>query len=72
MLLALEKRDLISRVPVNDTRLVQAGDMFQTAIPVIQVSGSIAAEEFYCRGLGFTLLSSWRLDETKDDPRTVK
>ena len=43
--------------------------MFQTAIPVIQVSGSIAAEEFYCKGLGFRLLSSWRPDETKDDPR---
>ena len=43
--------------------------MFQTAIPVIQVSGSIAAQEFYCNGLGFTLLSSWRPDETKDDPR---
>jgi uncharacterized glyoxalase superfamily protein PhnB len=43
--------------------------MFQTAIPVIRVSGSIAAEEFYCKGLGFTLLSSWRPDETKDDPR---
>ena len=43
--------------------------MFQTAIPVIQVSGSIAAQDFYCNGLGFTLLSSWRPDETKDDPR---
>ena len=43
--------------------------MFQTAIPVLQVSGSIAAEEFYCKGLGFTLLSSWRPDEAKDDPR---
>jgi hypothetical protein len=43
--------------------------MFQTAIPVIQVSGSIAAEEFYCKRLGFTLLSSWRPDETRDDPR---
>jgi len=43
--------------------------MFQTAIPVIQVSGSVAAEEFYCKGLGFKLLSSWRPDETKDDPR---
>ena len=37
--------------------------MFQTAIPVIQVSGSVAAEEFYCNALGFTLLSSWRPDE---------
>jgi uncharacterized glyoxalase superfamily protein PhnB len=44
-------------------------DMFQTAIPVMQVSGSTRAEEFYCQRLGFTLLSSWRPDETKDDPR---
>jgi uncharacterized glyoxalase superfamily protein PhnB len=43
--------------------------MFQTAIPVIRVSNSLAAEAFYCKGLGFTLLSSWRPDETKDDPR---
>ena len=43
--------------------------MFQTAIPVIQVSSSVAAQEFYCSGLGFTLLSSWRPDESKDDPR---
>jgi uncharacterized glyoxalase superfamily protein PhnB len=43
--------------------------MFQTAIPVIQVGGSKAAEAFYCQGLGFTLVSSWRPDETKDDPR---
>ncbi len=42
--------------------------MFQTAIPVIQVSGSIAAHEFYCKGLGFVVLASWRPDETKDDP----
>jgi uncharacterized glyoxalase superfamily protein PhnB len=44
-------------------------DMFETAIPIIQVTGSIAAEEFYCQGLGFTLVSSWRPDETRDDPR---
>ena len=43
--------------------------MFQTAIPVIQVSGSVAAEKFYCNALGFTLLSSWRPDESRDDPR---
>ena len=43
--------------------------MFQTAIPVIRVSSSIAAEAFYSKGLGFKLLSSWRPDETKDDPR---
>jgi catechol 2,3-dioxygenase-like lactoylglutathione lyase family enzyme len=43
--------------------------MFQTAIPVIQVIASSAAEEFYCKGLGFTLLTSWRPDEAKADPR---
>jgi uncharacterized glyoxalase superfamily protein PhnB len=43
--------------------------LFQTAIPVVQAGRSIVAEEFYCKGLGFTLLSSWRPDETKDDPR---
>jgi uncharacterized glyoxalase superfamily protein PhnB len=42
--------------------------VFQTAIPIIRVSGSIAATEFYCKSLGFTLLSSWRPDETKPDP----
>jgi uncharacterized glyoxalase superfamily protein PhnB len=42
--------------------------VFQTAIPIIRVSGSIAAQEFYGKGLGFTLLSSWRPDETKPDP----
>ena len=42
--------------------------MFQTAIPIIQVSGALAAREFYCNALGFTLLASWRPDETKDDP----
>jgi uncharacterized glyoxalase superfamily protein PhnB len=43
--------------------------MFQTAVPLIQVRHSIAAEAFYCGCLGFRLLSSWRPDETKDDPR---
>lgn len=43
--------------------------MFRTAVPVIRVSSSTAAEGFYCKGLGFTLLASWRPDETKDDPR---
>jgi len=42
--------------------------VFQTAIAVIQVSSSIAAQEFYCKGLGFAVLASWRPDETKDDP----
>ena len=29
--------------------------MLKTAIPVFHVSDSLAAEEFYCRGLGFSL-----------------
>ena len=42
--------------------------MLKTAIPVIYVSDSKRAEEFYCRRLGFTLLSSWRSQETNADP----
>jgi len=43
--------------------------MFETAIPVLQVRRSVAAEEFYCQGLGFTLLYSWPSDDTQRDPR---
>src|SRR5579862_2722243 len=43
--------------------------MFETAIPVLQVRRSVAAEEFYCRGLGFTLLDSWPSADTRHDPR---
>ena len=43
--------------------------MFQTAVPVLQARVSSAAEKFYCRGLGFTLLSSWPSTETHPDPR---
>jgi uncharacterized glyoxalase superfamily protein PhnB len=43
--------------------------MFEAAIPVLQVRSSSAAEEFYCRGLGFTLLNSWPIAETRTDPR---
>jgi uncharacterized glyoxalase superfamily protein PhnB len=43
--------------------------MFETAIPVLQVRASVAAEEFYCRGLGFTLLASWPPADTRRDPR---
>ncbi len=42
--------------------------MFETAIPVIHVVNSVAAEEFYCKRLGFKLLSSWRPSETAMDP----
>jgi len=43
--------------------------MFETAIPIIRVSSSATAEEFYCKRLGFTVLSSWRVNATLDDPR---
>src|SRR5436190_15917841 len=43
--------------------------MFQSAIPIIRVSNSVAAEAFYCKHLGFTVLSSWRATETMDEPR---
>ena len=43
--------------------------MLKTAIPVIHVSDSVKAEDFYCKGLGFNLLSSWRPDGTVNDPR---
>lgn len=42
--------------------------MLRSAIPVLRVSESVAAEEFYCKGLGFRILSSWRPDETRKDP----
>jgi uncharacterized glyoxalase superfamily protein PhnB len=42
--------------------------MFKSAIPVLHVSSSAAAEEFYCNRLGFKQHFAYRLDETKPDP----
>jgi uncharacterized glyoxalase superfamily protein PhnB len=42
--------------------------MLKEAIPVIHISDSVKAEEFYCNGLGFKLVSSWRPDGTNKDP----
>jgi uncharacterized glyoxalase superfamily protein PhnB len=42
--------------------------MFETAIPVLRIRSARAAEAFYCRKLGFTLLAAWRPDQTRDDP----
>ncbi|HTL06040.1 MAG TPA: glyoxalase superfamily protein [Gemmatimonadales bacterium] len=36
---------------------------------MLRVQSSLAAEQFYCRGLGFTLLSSWPAADTPRDPR---
>jgi uncharacterized glyoxalase superfamily protein PhnB len=42
--------------------------MITRAIPVLHVSSSAAAEEFYCARLGFTRLFAWRPDPAKSDP----
>ena len=42
--------------------------MFQLAIPVLHVSRSAAAEDFYCNRLGFRRGFAYRLDEAKPDP----
>ena len=42
--------------------------MFKLAIPVIHVSSSAAAEEFYCNRLGFRRQFANRFDEAKPDP----
>ena len=42
--------------------------MFKRAIPVLHVSSSVAAERFYCAGLGFRREFAYRPDETRTDP----
>lgn len=42
--------------------------MFKSAIPVLHVSSSAAAEEFYCDRLGFILQFATPADRTKPDP----
>ncbi|HKY06063.1 MAG TPA: VOC family protein [Blastocatellia bacterium] len=42
--------------------------MFKSAIPVLHVSSSRAAEEFYCDRLGFSKQFAYRIDEAKPDP----
>ena len=42
--------------------------MFQTAIPVLHVTNSQEAEDFYCRLLGFQKEFDYLLDENKSDP----
>ena len=41
---------------------------FEQAIPVLHVSNSAAAEEFYCHRLGFRRRFAYRVDESKPDP----
>ena len=42
--------------------------MLRLAIPLLHVSSSDAAEDFYCRQLGFTLVSAYRPDPSLRDP----
>jgi hypothetical protein len=42
--------------------------MFKFAIPVLHVSSSAAAKEFYCKRLGFQQQFAYRPDEAKPDP----
>ena len=43
--------------------------MITSAIPVIAVSDSARAEDYYCRVLGFQKMSAYPPDATKPDPR---
>lgn len=38
------------------------------AVPVLHVSSSVAAEEFYCKRLGFQRRSAYRADDKLADP----
>lgn len=42
--------------------------MFRTSIPVLHVSSSQVAHEFYCERLGFECKFAYRIDEGKSDP----
>lgn len=42
--------------------------MFKLAIPVLHVSSSAAAEDFYCRQLGFSRRFAYRVVEATPDP----
>lgn len=42
--------------------------MFRRAIPVLHVTSSIAAEQYYCGGLGFKKRFAYRPDEPKPEP----
>ncbi|HET9713453.1 MAG TPA: glyoxalase superfamily protein [Pyrinomonadaceae bacterium] len=42
--------------------------MFKYAIPVLHVSTAAAAEEFYCKQLGFTQQFAYRFNDKRPDP----
>ena len=42
--------------------------MILRAVPLLHVSSSAAAEDFYCNRLGFRRLFAYRVDERRSDP----
>ena len=42
--------------------------MIKLAIPLVHVSNAAAAEDFYCRRLGFRREFAYRVDDAKPDP----
>jgi len=42
--------------------------MIISAIPVIAVTDSVRAEDYYCKVLGFQKMFAWRPDESRRDP----
>jgi uncharacterized glyoxalase superfamily protein PhnB len=46
----------------------EGSGMFKQAIPVLHVSKSVAAEEFYCNCLGFRRLFAYRPHDDQSDP----
>jgi hypothetical protein len=50
---------------------LQATQMITSAIPVVAVSDSTRAEDYYCRVLGFTTMSAYPADAQAPDPRYV-
>jgi uncharacterized glyoxalase superfamily protein PhnB len=42
--------------------------MIRRAVPVIWISDSVRAEDYYCRVLGFQKMFAYRLDPNKSDP----
>ena len=42
--------------------------MFKFAIPVLHARSAAAAEEFYCKRLGFTQTFTYRFDDRQPDP----
>lgn len=42
--------------------------MIQSAIPIIMVSDSLKAENYYCKVLGFQRVFAYRPDPNKNDP----